>query len=162
MTGIYYLAAPYTDPAASVRHSRVEAANIVSAWLMEKHGFCVYSPLTHSSPIVPFLREETVQNHDFWMKQCLPMVKACQGLIILAVPGWDTSTGVRLEVEAAMATKTQIYRVTFGAWMMEQLNTCPAMQTGHACSNCLETAIQEQGLHLVKLPEGQHPLMTKQ
>lgn len=148
MSNLYYLAAPYTDPSESVRNDRVQCADIVAAWLMEKHGFCIYSPLTHSRNIVPHLAPETVADHRFWMKQCLPMVKAASGLILLPLPGWKDSKGVRMEVEAAQAVMMPIYRlVSHGPGRLEIIGT----------EEFVSWSIRAGRMHLRQLYEGANP-----
>lgn len=148
MSNLYYLAAPYTDPSASVRNDRVQCADLIAAWLMELHGFCIYSPLTHSRNIVPHLAPETVANHRFWMKQCLPMVKAASGLIFLPLPGWKESKGVRMEIEAARAVMMPLYKV----YALES----PSIELVGG-SEYFSWAIRRGSLHLKRLSDEADP-----
>ena len=93
---ILYLAAPYSDPSPGVRQVRVQWASTAAAYLM-KHGFTVFSPITHGHTIADHLPEQTRLDHDFWMKQCLPFLDRSHALIILPLSGWERSRGVRTE-----------------------------------------------------------------
>lgn len=97
----HYLAAPYTDPQPCVSERRVQQACYTAAWLMGS-GRVVFSPITHGHAIAPHLPEILSFDHDFWMKQCLPMLHVCEELIVLPLTGWDKSKGVAMEVRYAV------------------------------------------------------------
>ena len=92
---IVYLAAPYTDPDYAVRGDRVELASIAAAELM-KEGVCVYSPLSHGHTVSQHLA--TPGSHEFWMRQCLPILSKCAKLYVLPLAGWQKSRGVQEEI----------------------------------------------------------------
>ncbi len=94
---LYYLATVYTQcPSGPL--DAFENANMVCAELMSA-GMNVYSPITHSHPLVPYLGEETRFNHDFWMRIDKFMVDKCDALIICCFPGWRQSRGMNQEIE---------------------------------------------------------------
>lgn len=89
-----YLAAPYSDPAPAVRKARVDATTRIAAFLMSK-GHVVFSPITHGHAVAPQLDFAKIKHdHDFWMKQCLPMLGCCDLLVIVPLPGWEKSRGI--------------------------------------------------------------------
>lgn len=110
MSSYCYLAAPYSSPDPIIREQRVEAANILAAYLMEHLGAVVYSPITHSAGVVAHLLQETVEDHRFWMRQCLPLLQHARRVIVLTAPGWKESKGVQMELEAARAMGIPVYR----------------------------------------------------
>ena len=93
---IIYLAAPYSDPSPEVRSARVELASRAAAYLMEQ-GFVVFSPITHGHYVADHLPDACRLDHEFWMKQCLPFLDRSHGLIVLPLPGWESSRGVQAE-----------------------------------------------------------------
>lgn len=109
-----YLAAPYTSPDKAIEAQRVELANRYAAILMERLGLTVFSPISHSAGIVKHLAKETITSHEFWMAQCIPMVRNCAALVVLTVEGWQSSKGVQLEIAAAEAVRIPILEVRLG------------------------------------------------
>lgn len=94
---LYYLACPYTRCPDGPR-TAFESANSIAAELMSA-GMNIYSPVTHSHPLVPYLGEECRFDHDFWMRIDKIMVDKCDGLIVCCLPGWRESRGMKQEIE---------------------------------------------------------------
>lgn len=111
MSKLIYLAAPYTDPDASVSALRAEQASYAAAMLMSRYGFAVFSPITHGHAVVDHLPLEKAISHDFWMEQCVPVLSRCDELHILRLPGWDRSRGVKYEWDFAIRTNRPIRTV---------------------------------------------------
>jgi hypothetical protein len=98
---LIYLACPYTHADPSIEKYRYETACRVAAKLMEC-GIAVFSPLSHSVPLVPFLNEKK-SDHEFWMSVDLPILSRCDEVLILGLEGWKESRGVKEELFEAMA-----------------------------------------------------------
>jgi len=94
---LIYLASPYSHPDEAVRHERYEHACRAAARIMER-GHVVFSPIAHSHSVAAHLPETLLMDHEFWMKQCLPMVECCHELWVLDIDGHATSRGVRAEI----------------------------------------------------------------
>lgn len=97
---LVYLASPYSHADPSVREERYRAAKKKAAELMQA-GHVVFCPIAHSHPIAEDLPEEFVVNHEFWMTQDLPILRAAERVCVLMLPGWMASLGVRRELEEA-------------------------------------------------------------
>lgn len=97
-----YLACPYTSPDPLTRRDRVELASLVAARLMEA-GHVVFSPITHGHAVADHLSPGKISDHWFWMQQCLPMLEACDELMVLPLAGWRESRGVTEERAFALA-----------------------------------------------------------
>lgn len=100
INGIIYLAIPYTfNPEISFK-----IANEVAADLM-KDGYIVFSPISHSHPISINLDEKLRCDHDFWMKQDLPILKLCSKVIMIVPNGVQKliqqSRGCVMEIQTA-------------------------------------------------------------
>ena len=91
-----YLAAPYTSPEPGVRRDRVWAATRIAAFLMTK-GHTVFSPITHGHAVAEYLPPALAEDHEFWMRQCRPMLEVSDALIILPLEGWPKSAGINQE-----------------------------------------------------------------
>lgn len=94
-TPICYLAGPYTSSSEAVRTIREHALTMAAARLMDE-GRVVFSPVTHGHQISYHL--STPDDHDFWMRQCLPLLHAAQELIVLPLAGWQASKGLQAEL----------------------------------------------------------------
>lgn len=91
-----YLASPYSHADENIRRERFDAACKVAAHLMEA-GHVVFSPIAHSHPIEQHMGE--IHDTAWWMRQDLAFMEGCERMVILALPGWEMSKGVRMERE---------------------------------------------------------------
>lgn len=100
MTGLTYLASPYTHPDPAVRERRfVEACRAASALMAA--GEPVFCPIAHSHPID--LHAPLPQTTAFWMSMDLPVLRRCDRMKVLMLDGWQNSAGIAAEVKAAEA-----------------------------------------------------------
>lgn len=93
-----YLACPYSDDKHTTRLERFERVTEVSGKLMSQ-GWVVYSPITHSHPIA--VRTRLPKGWEFWGKADRVFIHHCLFLVVLMLPGWDTSHGVAEELKLA-------------------------------------------------------------
>jgi len=91
-----FLSSPYTHIDPEMQHLRYLMACQAAAYLM-KQGHIVFSPIAHSHGIARFVDGD----HAFWMKQDLEFLKNCSEMIVLILPGWDRSKGIKEEIEFA-------------------------------------------------------------
>lgn len=90
-----YLAAPYSDdPLRGYVESSKAAARLMDA------GNVVFSPLSHSHPISHHGKLDPM-DHAFWLHQDLSWLRECDVLMVLQLPGWEISKGVRREIDYA-------------------------------------------------------------
>lgn len=92
-----YLAAPYSHQNAAIQLSRVEQINIAAMTLVEA-GFAVFSPISHSHPIAS-TRPSTKDDHKMWLEQDDEFMSWADALVILTLPGYEESEGVKYEKE---------------------------------------------------------------
>lgn len=93
-----YLASPYSHPDHAVMEQRFQAVCRVSARLMSE-GKLIFSPIAHTHPIA--VAGELPRGWDFWERYDVVMVGNAEKLMVLQLPGWDTSKGVAAEIEIA-------------------------------------------------------------
>lgn len=95
---LIYLACPYSHKERYVRVARWIAANRVAAKLMAS-GQYVFSPISHTHPIEEASEGTLPGDWKFWEgydRQYLSFVKK---IVVLRLPGWETSTGVQAEIK---------------------------------------------------------------
>lgn len=87
-----YLATPYSAYPYGLENA-FNAACRAAACLADA-GVPVYSPIVHWHPISLFMDRRPT---EFWIELNRPHMKIAQGLIIVQLPGWDKSEGIRRE-----------------------------------------------------------------
>lgn len=92
-----YLASPYSHPDATVREVRFQQACRAAATLM-RCGIHVFSPVAHSHPIA---QHGLPTSWEFWRAVDLQYLRQCEALVLLRLPGWERSVGVRAEIALA-------------------------------------------------------------
>lgn len=97
MTTLAYLACPYSHEDPSIMQRRYELATYMCYYLMQQ-GQLSYSPLTHNVPLIKLGMSNGWQN---WQKFDHLMVEKCDRLIVLKIPGWESSKGVAAEMACA-------------------------------------------------------------
>ncbi len=93
-----YLASPYSAPTKRERQRRFKKVVKKAGKLMEQ-GHAVFCPIAHSHDIG--LALERPQDHEFWMKQDLPLLACASALWVYKMTGWKESRGVTAEIEFA-------------------------------------------------------------
>lgn len=96
--GLYYLATPYSDAPGGQEHA-YRIACIIAANLIRK-GVMVFSPIAHGHPIATL---GGIEGRDglTWERINGDVLATCEGLIVAMMPGWDTSAGIKAEIQAA-------------------------------------------------------------
>jgi hypothetical protein len=97
---IIYLATPYSHPSAAAREERFRISCQVAAWVMAQ-GHTVFCPIAHSHPIAAYLPEELLMDHQFWMRQDLPLLLHSSELWVYPHDAADVSRGVAREIAHA-------------------------------------------------------------
>jgi len=95
---LIYLAVPYSHPDRRIREQRYYEVTKFAGELMQE-GYLVFSPITHSHPIACHV--DLPKDFEFWERFCLEILKRCDELWVLCLPGWTTSVGVRAEIAKA-------------------------------------------------------------
>lgn len=98
LPGITYLAAPFTSANRNVRNARLEAVRIVSDHLIRKDKV-VFSPLEYTQG----MQSRNTFPPQGWYAFDLTILRRCEELLVLALPGWQESHGVIMEIAVAKA-----------------------------------------------------------
>lgn len=98
MNDIIYLACPYSRGNADVRLARFNAVTHVAAKLIEQR-FVVFSPITMTHPIDLVLAADgETLGSDYWVSFDESFMSFCSEIRVLAMPGWEQSSGVKREI----------------------------------------------------------------
>lgn len=100
MFDLSYIASPYSHPDKWVQEARAKAAAIYTAAILEKGGMA-FSPICHSHELAKVAK--LPGDADFWEKWNGTMLRRCTQLIVLCLPGWEKSLGIRFEIGYATA-----------------------------------------------------------
>lgn len=96
---ITYLACPYSAGKADNRLARFNAVTTVAARLVEQKRI-IFSPITMTHPIdLVMAADGETLGSDFWVAFDEAFMAVCSDFMILRLPGWDSSSGVRRETE---------------------------------------------------------------
>ena len=106
---LIYLAVPYSHSERKVREQRYNEVTQFAGELL-KQGYFVYSPITHSHPIAYHV--DLPKEFQFWRDYCLEMLRRCDELWVLCLPGWKESEGVMAEIKEAKRLEKEIIYVT--------------------------------------------------
>lgn len=79
-----------------MQHQRYERAIDATAYLMKK-GLCVYSPIVATHPVA--VKHTLPLGSEYWMQFDEIILNKCDEIVVLTLPGWDTSPGVQREIE---------------------------------------------------------------
>lgn len=105
-----YLAAPYSHADESVRVKRFEEVTRAAGEILKK-GHTVFSPLTHSHPMVKYGFDGDWQT---WKKLDLAFIDVCRVMVVLMLDGWEDSAGIRAEMEYANLNGKRIIFISNG------------------------------------------------
>jgi len=93
---LWYVATPYSRYPLGKDRAFVDACR-ATAFLM-RGGLKVFCPIAHSHAVAENGSLDK-DNHDFWLDQDLAFWEVSQGMIIVEMPGWKESYGVREEIK---------------------------------------------------------------
>ena len=95
---VIYLACPYSHSCAEIREERFRAATEAAASLVRR-GYIVYSPITMTHPIDLLLAgDKNTLGSEYWTDFDQAFMDFCSEMIVINLPGWDSSEGIRREV----------------------------------------------------------------
>lgn len=93
-----YLASPYSSPDLEVMEDRYQEAMYCTHWLLRTKVW-VYSPIVHCHEMAK--KHDLPRDYLFWQHYNNAMISGSDGIIVLAIPGWQESRGVTDELKIA-------------------------------------------------------------
>lgn len=110
---LIYLGGPYSHEDPKVIKKRFNIFNKVSSTLICKKDMFVFSPISHSHPIVTLKNfDKNFWTYGYWMPFDLYILAQCDELLIVDIDGWKESKGLAAEIEFAKANNIKIRMVT--------------------------------------------------
>ena len=103
--GLIYLASPYSSGGEMSMDEYYEEAVRACEYLINS-GLSVWSPIVYCHMIS--IAYDMPKDFDFWCSYCLPFLRKCDMFLVLAIPGWNKSTGVSKEMDIARELNLQI------------------------------------------------------
>lgn len=133
-TPLAYLATPYWHKEPAVRAARAIAADIIYAQLVTER-IPVFGPITSCSKVRGLLPA----NFESWaVEYDLLILAHCNQIILPIMPGYNTSTGVRREVEYAIQNNIEILPLDVKSRLMREEYPWPPnnqiVTLWHACA----------------------------
>jgi hypothetical protein len=103
-----YLASPYTHKDKGVMHARYIAACNAQVFLALS-GRYVYSPVAFGHAV----EVQTGVNlpYEYWIRHGMRMLDKSTGVVVLPLPGWQESNGVKLEIDLALRVGKPFFRL---------------------------------------------------
>lgn len=109
---LHYLATPYSRYFGGREQAYIEACKCAA--LLIKRGLFVFSPIAHSHPIAEIGGIDPLCA-DTWLPLDLAMLDECDGLLVVMMPDWDQSEGIKKEIARARELGKP---VSFLSWPM--------------------------------------------
>jgi hypothetical protein len=132
-----YLACPYSNEDEKVRQNRFEQINIIAAHLM-RAGNLVFSPISHTHPIAE--AGDLPRGWDFWESYDRTFIEWSDVLYIAQFPGYDTSVGIRGEIQIAKSLNRPI------VYIIGARCECGSIETEYISSGGFQHADASRGL----------------
>ena len=96
MPELTYLACPYTHQDREMMVTRFLMVNKIASKLMAE-GKYIFSPISHTHPIAE--AGNLPRGWDYWEGYDRRILKSCDRIIVLKLPGWKESKGVQAEIK---------------------------------------------------------------
>ncbi len=94
-----YLASPYSHPGSKIVDDRY-FATLAHVARRARENKQVISPIVHWH--VAAITHNLPGDAQFWLDWNMKMLKLCDSLEVLCLPGWEESKGVQLEIQLAL------------------------------------------------------------
>ena len=104
------IVSPYNDPSEKVKEMRVKLTGLYCCKLFGK-GHAPISTLLIGLSFASFGALPT--DTDTWANFSIEMVKGCDEVHVLTLPGWEESKGVKIEIETAERLNIPIKKINF-------------------------------------------------
>ena len=106
---LVYLAMPYSHRDPEVVAARMEAFTDMDRALI-RAGVNTVSPLYKHFAIED--SPDIGTDWEYWSGYSAELMKRCDAVVIIKLPGWEGSTGVSDEIDLAVALKIPVYVIS--------------------------------------------------
>ena len=104
-----YLASPYTSKEPFIQAMRVKAC-VALVGVYAQQGVFLFTPIVQGHEAEKVLG---VIGHSTWMAHSFDALATCRAMLLAELPGWDTSKGVRAEIDYCNANKFPVANLPF-------------------------------------------------
>lgn len=104
MTKIVYLAHPYSN---APDENYLSVCDILGRLLLTDYKCVFISPISnfHTASVI---HPQLGSDWNMWKEQCLGLLSVCDEIWVAQVDGWDTSVGVRAEIDWAIKNGVRV------------------------------------------------------
>ena len=103
---LVYLASPYSSDDPGVTEYRMQQLCMIDAEMIAEGIFTV-TPLSKHFILG---HGDLPGDWDFWRDYCCVLLPRCDAVYVIDLPGWDSSLGVKGEIELAQTLGIPVYR----------------------------------------------------
>ncbi len=110
MKDLILISTPYSHVDPEVKKRRIRETSTACAWFMN-NDFMVFSPITYGCAIIENGDIKLPDSNTFWKEYCDTFVAHSKQVFVLNMEGWDISSGVKAEIEAAKLHSIPVHLV---------------------------------------------------
>jgi hypothetical protein len=103
---LHYLAGPFSTPDDELRHYR-KYAHARCAVALKRAGYAVYAPIAETTALAEY-GGITGTSWEDWREHDLNLLIRCDKILVMLIPGWKESLGVKGEVKFALKNNIPI------------------------------------------------------
>ena len=116
-----FVSGPYSSTDPEEKKARVKAIASACIKIMQS-GDMAISPLTFGLSLIEKSEQSLPDSYEFWDRFCTEFVATADVMYVLNLEGWELSTGVKAEIEAAKARNIPVKLVHHESlYLMEHL-----------------------------------------
>jgi hypothetical protein len=87
------------------------SAKFMAPFTLMNMGIAVFSPIVSGTGLFPYGEDK---EHSWWMHWDLKMLRKCDRIAVLALPDWQDSLGIQMELELATILQKPIFIIKEG------------------------------------------------
>lgn len=107
---LIYLASPYTHNNKGIEFRREHEITYIAALLTKEYQYPMFLPITQSANMKRSL-PELGSTFKYWASIDLSAIRHCSEVWVVTMNGWDTSVGVKAEIEFAHTNNKMVYYI---------------------------------------------------
>lgn len=96
-SNVWYVASPYSGCKWGFEDANSSVTEFTAQ--LTARGIVAFSPITHGHQLSKYIPDIAKDDHSFWLRTDTAFLSVCRGVVVLQIPGWDTSTGVNYEID---------------------------------------------------------------
>ena len=130
---VIYVASPYSSKDDAQRVKNFELVTQYVAFMVSE-GYTAISPITYGHLLLDY--QDMPGDYEFWQNFCISLLGKCDAMVIIKLPGWQESVGIKDEARYADENGIPIYH-------LEPIPVVPVTTNMNKLKLGLNTIIQE-------------------